>query len=558
MLLPGKTLSKLRQKIRAPLYQIISYAEIMAEEMGRQKISFIPASIAEIISSCVAVLQITSNLPPVVSDIEEFVAHLRQELIQHCRKILASADGLQQLVLQRDFVSFRSEAVKLYAAARNFETTVDELSSPAELALLHPDAAPLSAYLREDQRANHENGAQPAAQHTGLILVVDDNEGNRDVLSRRLLRDGYEVMLAETGRQALHMVMRYHFDIILLDIMMPEMDGIAVLSELKKSPELRHLPVVMISAVDEEESVVRCIQLGADDYLLKPFNPILLRARINSLLERKRLRDEEMRKAVELARAFEKIEIQSKKMEQLLLNILPRTIAEELQCEGSVQPMYFEDVTVAFADIVGFTRATEQLPADELVNVLHRYFTAFDNIMVRYGLEKLKTIGDCYMFAGGCPVRSPSHPVDTILAALEMIHITRAMAGQGPVDWQLRIGVNTGPVIAGVVGIHKFTFDIWGDAVNFSSRMESSGEAARVNLSANTYTRVKDFFACEKRGMVKIKDGREVEMYFVKGIATGLLANKSVSSVQAFRQRYRAYFRQDPPAFPDFLAEMAG
>jgi adenylate cyclase len=132
------------------------------------------------------------------------------------------------------------------------------------------------------------------------------------------------------------------------------------------------------------------------------------------------------------------------------------------------------------------------------------------------------------------------------------------MAGQGPVDWQLRIGVNTGPVIAGVVGIHKFTFDIWGDAVNFSSRMESSGEAARVNLSANTYTRVKDFFACEKRGMVKIKDGREVEMYFVKGIATGLLANKSVSSVQAFRQRYRAYFRQDPPAFPDFLAEMAG
>jgi class 3 adenylate cyclase len=207
---------------------------------------------------------------------------------------------------------------------------------------------------------------------------------------------------------------------------------------------------------------------------------------------------------------------------------------------------------------VGFTLATEQLPADELVNILHRYFTAFDSIMERYGLEKLKTIGDCYMFAGGCPVRNPSHPVDVILAAFDMIHATREMARQGPVDWQLRIGVHTGPVIAGVVGIHKFTFDIWGDAVNFSSRMESSSEAGRINLSANTYSRVKDFFACEKRGRIKIKDGREVEMHFVKGIAAGLLANTSVAPVPAFEQRYRTYFRKNLQSFPELLAKMAG
>jgi adenylate cyclase len=212
--------------------------------------------------------------------------------------------------------------------------------------------------------------------------------------------------------------------------------------------------------------------------------------------------------------------------------------------------MYFEDVTIAFADFVGFTLATEHLPADELVTILHRYFTAFDSIIKRYDLEKMKTIGDCYMFAAGLPVRSPSHPVDTILAGFEMVEITRKMAQEGPVGWQLRIGVHTGPVVAGVVGTHKFAFDIWGDAVNFSSRMESAGAPGRINLSASTYARVKDFFACEKRERVRIKDGREVDMYFVNGIAAGLLASKNAAPLKSFEQRYRAYFRKDLRAFP--------
>jgi adenylate cyclase len=377
-------------------------------------------------------------------------------------------------------------------------------------------------------------------------------------LSRRLLRDGCEVMLAETGRQALRMARRYAFDLILLDIMMPEMDGIMVLAEIRKDPKLRRLPVIMISAVDDVESIVRCIELGADDYLPKPFNPVILRARVNALLERKRLQDNEARKTEELQRAFAEIEQQRRKAEELLLNILPSSIAEELQTAGCVEPMYFEDVTIAFADFVGFTLSTEQLPADELVTILSKYFTAFDNIMRRYDLEKLKTIGDCYMFAGGLPIRSPSHPVDTILGAFEMLRVTQEMSREGPVSWQLRIGVHTGPVVAGVVGIHKFSFDIWGDAVNFSSRMEASGAPGRVNLSPNTYARVKDFFACEKRGKIKIKDGREVEMYFVNGIASGLLANKSATTpLKSFGQRYHAYFRKDLPAFPEFMAEQA-
>jgi class 3 adenylate cyclase len=362
-------------------------------------------------------------------------------------------------------------------------------------------------------------------------------------------------MLAETGRQALRMARRYSFDLILLDIMMPEMDGIMVLAELRNDPKLRRLPVVMITAVDDIESVVRCIELGADDYLMKPFNPVLLRARVNALLERKRLQDNELRKAAELQAAFREVEQQKDKTDALLLNILPPVVARELQTDGCVQPMYFEDVTIVFADFVGFTLSTEQLPADELVNILNQYFTAFDNVMKRYGIEKLKTIGDCYMFAGGLPVRSPSHPVDAILAAFDMLRVTEQMAKEGPVTWQLRIGVHTGPVVAGVVGLHKFAFDIWGDAVNFSSRMEASGAPGRVNLSPNTYARIKDFFSCEKRGKITIKDGREVEMYFVNSIASGLVATRNESPFASFKRRYRTYFRKELQAFPEFLAE---
>jgi len=387
--------------------------------------------------------------------------------------------------------------------------------------------------------------------------VVDDNEDNRDVLSRRLLRDGQEVMLADGGRQALRMLQRYPFDLILLDIMMPEMDGYQVLEAVKADPQLRYLPIIMITAVDDVESIIRCVEMGADDYLLKPFNRVLLRARIGSLLERKRLRDQELRNTAQLTNMIKEMEVQRERSQTLLLNILPMIVAEELQQKGMVEPMYFEDVSILFADIVGFTLSTEQLPADELVYSLHEYFTAFDHIVERYALEKLKTIGDCYMLAGVVPVRSPSNPVDVVLAALEMVHAVKELSCRGPVSWQVRIGVNTGPVIAGVVGIKKFAFDIWGDAVNYSARMESSGQPGRVNLSGSTFARVKDFFDCEKQEKVRVKEGRDVDTYLVKSIGSAFFSKPAMTPEQAFKQRYRAYFRKELQAFHSSLTETA-
>ena len=205
---------------------------------------------------------------------------------------------------------------------------------------------------------------------------------------------------------------------------------------------------------------------------------------------------------------------------------------------------------------MGFTLATEKLAAEDLVAMLDDYFTAFDRIVAKYGLEKMKTIGDSYMCLSGLPVRNPAHPVDTVMAAFEMLDAVKARdRADGKVRWKVRIGIHTGPVIAGVVGINKFAFDIWGDTVNYSSRMESSGEPNRINLSERTYSRVKDFFDCEYRGKVLTKDKREVDMYFVNGALPVLLDGGGDVAPPAFARRYHIYFQKQPPAFPAALLD---
>ena len=257
----------------------------------------------------------------------------------------------------------------------------------------------------------------------------------------------------------------------------------------------------------------------------------------------------------ELEKRHQLVEQQKRMSESLLLNILPADVADELRTKGMVSPKYFEDVTILFTDFVGFTVATEKLAAEDLVQLLNDYFTAFDQIVARYGLEKMKTIGDSYMCLSGLPVRNPAHPVDTLMAAFEMLEVVKDRERSGsPVQWKVRIGIHTGPVIAGVVGINKFAFDIWGDTVNYSSRMESSGEPNRINLSERTYSRVKDFFICEYRGKVLTKEKKELDMYFANGILPAL-AGSPASEVPppAFSRRYNVYFQKDPPAFPAFL-----
>ncbi len=215
----------------------------------------------------------------------------------------------------------------------------------------------------------------------------------------------------------------------------------------------------------------------------------------------------------------DEVQKEKEKSEKLLLNILPTEIAEQLKEKGEVEPMNYESSTVMFTDFKGFTGISEKLTPAVLVSELDTYFSEFDRITEKYDLEKLKTIGDSYMCAGGIPVKTTTHPIDTSLAALEIIDFVEQIKNNRETKpfhlYELRLGIHTGPVMAGVVGQRKFAYDIWGDTVNTASRMESNGTAGMINISGTTYELVKDFFDCEHRGSIEVKGKGLLEMYYL-------------------------------------------
>lgn len=235
------------------------------------------------------------------------------------------------------------------------------------------------------------------------------------------------------------------------------------------------------------------------------------------LLNRNRIRARANR---ELAAKNDTIQRERERADGLLKNILPEKTAEELKLHNTVQPVRYESVTVMFTDFKDFTKIAEQVSPEELINVLDECFRLFDAIVQKHGLEKIKTIGDAYMCAGGLPTPNDTHPVDTVRAALEMQHelhllMSRKMSEGKPV-FEMRIGIHTGPVVAGVVGSHKFAYDIWGDTVNTAARLEENGEPGKINISATTYQHVRDRFDCTFRGKLAAKNKGEIEMYFVR------------------------------------------
>lgn len=210
------------------------------------------------------------------------------------------------------------------------------------------------------------------------------------------------------------------------------------------------------------------------------------------------------------------------KSDSLLLNVLPASVADELKSNQAVRPRYYESATVLFTDFVGFTQTAERMTPDELVRELDVCFSRFDAISRKHNLEKIKTIGDAYMAVGGVPTVNQSHAIDSVLAALEMQQFMSELAETKKAEnrpcWRVRLGIHTGPLVAGVVGREKFAYDVWGDTVNTASRLESSGTAGRVNISRATYELVKLSFECEYRGQIPAKNKGEIGMYFVIGI----------------------------------------
>jgi class 3 adenylate cyclase len=350
------------------------------------------------------------------------------------------------------------------------------------------------------------------------VLLVDDSRLIRMGLRKSLIEIGLsDITEAGDGREAIETLVREPFDLMLLDMEMPEMNGMEVLAVLRDTPHHPWPPVIVISGGTSLEDAVRCIELGAEDYLSKPFNPVLLRARVKTSVERKRLRDQEALRMRQLKKQHEALASEQAKTEQLLLNILPRKIAQRLKSGEEHIADAFPNVSVLFADMVGFTAMSRTMTASALVEVLGDLFSRFDLITEKHGLEKIKTIGDCYMLAGGVPDPMDDHAHAVIDAAIEFCTALEEMRERTGGALRMRIGVHSGPIVAGVIGLRKFTYDLWGDTVNVASRMESTGEPGRIHVSVNTANLVKNDFKLESRGSIEVKSLGQVETFFVNG-----------------------------------------
>ncbi len=339
------------------------------------------------------------------------------------------------------------------------------------------------------------------------ILVVEDSPTQALLLEALLDQNGHNVIWALDGRQGLAMARQVRPDLIILDMEMPELNGDEVLRMLKAEPVLQHIPVVMVSAFDDIERIARCIELGAEDYLPKPVNAVLLNARVGACLEKKRLRDQE----IEYLR---RIEAERRRFDELLHVILPPEIVAELKNTGTVKPRQFSNVAVLFADIANFTPYCETHTPEDILANLQTLVETYENLALRYGLQKIKTLGDAFMATAGL-LRPLNNPVlNCVRCGLEMIPAARRL----PAGWQVRVGVHIGPVMAGVVGHRQYLFDIWGNTVNTAERVQSHGAVEAVNLSEDAWSWVKDQCIAESLGLVSVKGKGEMPIYRVQAL----------------------------------------
>ena len=334
------------------------------------------------------------------------------------------------------------------------------------------------------------------------ILVVDDIEENRYTLERRLERDGYKhITLTDSGANALNLINEHQFDLVLLDLMMPEISGLDVLKSLKSDPLNRHIPIIMVTAADEIETAAECISLGADDYITKPFNATLLRARVAASLEKKKFRDQE-------SIYLDRIEKDKRKSVDLLRAFLPKSAASELKSLGKVTPRRYEDVAILVCDLIGFSGFCESNTPEDVVNELELLFGRFEKIFETHSMEKLKTVGDAIIGVSGISEETEEPIYDVVSCALEL----QKLALNRDIRWDLHLGVHFGPVVAGVIGKKSMQFDFLGKTVNTAFNICGISKKNDVLISHDAWMQCRNSIKVTSLGPQKLKGGHSAEI----------------------------------------------
>ncbi|MBA3518801.1 MAG: response regulator [Rhizobiales bacterium] len=507
-------LSVVWQDLVTPVRAIVGYQEIIVEDGLRLGLTDLMPYLDKVLVAAGSLSELVDWLRDPGShfeaDRDDDLGGVQAKLRHDLRTPLNAIIGYSEMVLEDleaapQAEGLRPDLVKLLGEARRLLDRIDAIV----------DLTRASGDRRATADAGEDDGAAEAVvaallrtlrpdrdavktREVGRILVVDDNESNRDLLCRRLRHEGHEVVTAESGRRALETLEQARFDLILLDLMMPEMNGIEVLERLKSDERWHRTPVIMISGLSETDAVIRCIEAGAEDYLPKPFNLVLLRARINACLERKRWQEREREYLARLT-------AEKERSDALLLNILPAPVVLRLNGGETVIADRFESVSILFADIVGFTPAAALMAPAQLVDRLDRVFCEFDALARSLGVEKIKTIGDAYMAAAGIPDPRPDHAEAIAEFAVGILAALPRLCRPGNAPLQVRIGIHCGPVVAGVIGRHKFIYDVWGDTVNVASRLESHGVPDRIQVSEAMRDALAQRYEFEPRGAITLK-----------------------------------------------------
>ena len=362
------------------------------------------------------------------------------------------------------------------------------------------------------------------------ILIVDDTPDNVRLLSTILTAQGYQVRKALNGQRAIATAQEFPPNLILLDVMMPEMNGYEVCVQLKASPKTSSIPIIFLSALDDVLDKVKAFDVGAVDYITKPFQNKEVLARVANQLtiqSQQKLLQEQTQQLEEFVERLQNeikerqevevaLRLAQQESDRLLLNILPSAIVENLKKGDGPAAERFESATVLFADIVGFTSLAARISALEVVNFLNQIFSKFDELTEKHGLKKIKTSGDAYIVAGGVPVPRADHAEAIANMALDMQKVIADFKTDTGESFQIRIGINTGPVVAGVIGTKKFIYDLWGDTVNVASRMESQGLPGYIQVTTAVYELLKDRYVFEERGALPVKGKGEMIAYWLK------------------------------------------
>jgi adenylate cyclase len=455
---------------------------------------------------------------------EPSLADVRHTLRTPLNHIIGYSEMLLEEAGERGLEAFAADLQKIHTAGKQLLSCINELLDPAmiERASAWSVAETLTSagLFREVEREVRPLSGGPAPDsktESGRILVVDDNESNRDMLSRRLSHEGYDVSTVENGPHALAWLKSQPTDLILLDVMMPEMDGYEVLSQLKDDATWRDIPVIMISALDEIDSVVRCIERGAEDYLPKPFNPVLLRARIGACLEKKRLRNLEVQHAHELAEWNKTLEdrVQEQVTQLDRLGRLKRFFSPQLAAlivSGDAEdPLktHRRELTVVFLDLRGFTAFAETAEPEEVMEVLHEYHAAMGKLILEYEgtLEHFAGDGMMIFFNDPAPVSDPAErAIRMTLAMRERVKELTVKWHKLSYDLDFGVGIAQGYATIGAIGFEgRWEYGAIGSVPNLAARLCGEAKPGQIVIPQRLLASVEEMIEAEPVGELSLK-----------------------------------------------------